>query len=90
MLVCVCCAHIGRVVPVNACVLCTHWQGGPNARSCHKMCLDTTNKQMFLLGRYLEPSLRTPEALRVCITLVVACNVTFILYHSLFLCFYIS
>jgi len=31
------------------------------------MCLDATNKQMFLLGRYLEPSLRTPEALRVCV-----------------------
>lgn len=34
-------------------------------RSCHKMCLDATNKQMFLLGRYLEPSLRTAESLRV-------------------------
>jgi len=48
------------------------WQGGPSARSCHKMCLDATNKQMFLLGRYLEPSLRTPEALRVCIVLILA------------------
>jgi len=40
-------------------------QGGPSARSCHKMCFDATNKQMFLLGRYLEPSVRTAETLRV-------------------------
>jgi len=56
----------------NDCVewMWMRWQGGPSARSCHKMCLDVTNKQMFLLGRYLEPSLRTPEALRVCVNII--------------------
>lgn len=40
-------------------------QGGPSARSCHKVCLDYNHKQMFTLGRYLDPSMRTPDMLKV-------------------------
>ena len=43
----------------------TEDQGGPTARSCHKMCLDHERKQLFTLGRYLEISVRTPENLKV-------------------------
>ncbi|XP_004345468.2 muskelin 1 [Capsaspora owczarzaki ATCC 30864] len=28
--------------------------GGPSARSCHKMCLNTKSRQLFVLGRYME------------------------------------
>ncbi|KAL4226060.1 Muskelin 1 [Mactra antiquata] len=34
-------------------------EGGPCARSCHKMCLDYERKQIFTLGRYLDSSMRT-------------------------------
>ncbi|XP_041349762.1 muskelin-like [Gigantopelta aegis] len=39
-------------------------EGGPSARSCHKMCLDYDRKQIFTLGRYLDSSMRTPENLK--------------------------
>lgn len=45
------------------------FQGGPNARSCHKMCLDYERKQIFILGRYLDASMRTAENLKVYKTL---------------------
>ncbi|BFZ08913.1 hypothetical protein BsWGS_11952 [Bradybaena similaris] len=38
--------------------------GGPSARSCHKMCLDYERKQIFTLGRYLDPSMRIPDKLK--------------------------
>ena len=34
-------------------------QGGPSCRSCHKMCLDTSSQQLYLLGHYLTPTART-------------------------------
>ncbi|RUS82092.1 hypothetical protein EGW08_010137 [Elysia chlorotica] len=42
----------------------TEKDGGPSARSCHKMCLDYDKKQIFTLGRYLDPSMRSPERLK--------------------------
>ncbi|XP_013065236.2 muskelin-like isoform X1 [Biomphalaria glabrata] len=42
----------------------TERDGGPSPRSCHKMCLDYERKQIFTLGRYLDPSMRTPEKLK--------------------------
>ncbi|PVD25090.1 hypothetical protein C0Q70_15588 [Pomacea canaliculata] len=42
----------------------TEEEGGPSARSCHKVCLDYNHKQMFTLGRYLDPSMRTPDMLK--------------------------
>lgn len=49
--------------------LTVHWfilyQGGPSARSCHKMCLDYERKQIFTLGRYLDSSMRTGDNLKV-------------------------
>ncbi|KAK7101686.1 muskelin-like [Littorina saxatilis] len=38
--------------------------GGPSARSCHKMCLDPERKQIFALGRYLDPSMRSATILK--------------------------
>ena len=37
----------------------TGMQGGPSARSCHKMCLDPQRKKIFTLGRYLDQNYRT-------------------------------
>ncbi|XP_012935580.1 muskelin isoform X1 [Aplysia californica] len=42
----------------------TEKDGGPSARSCHKMCLDYERKQIFTLGRYLDSSMRTPNRLK--------------------------
>ncbi|CAL4059856.1 unnamed protein product, partial [Meganyctiphanes norvegica] len=42
----------------------TSAQGGPSARSCHKMCLDPDRRQIFTLGRYLDSGLRLPENLK--------------------------
>ena len=56
---------------VGVCARSLYCQGGPCARSCHKMCLDATNKQMFFLGRYLESALRTADNLRVSVINVV-------------------
>lgn len=33
--------------------------GGPTARSCHKMTLDQERRQIFMLGRYIDSSTRT-------------------------------
>jgi len=42
----------------------TEKNGGPSARSCHKMCLDYERKQIFTLGRYLDTAMRTPDRLK--------------------------
>lgn len=42
----------------------TEAEGGPSARSCHKMCLDPERKKIFTLGRYLDSSARTTECLK--------------------------
>ncbi|ESP01147.1 hypothetical protein LOTGIDRAFT_225475 [Lottia gigantea] len=42
----------------------TEEEGGPSARSCHKMCLDFERKQIFTLGRYLDASMRATENLK--------------------------
>lgn len=39
-------------------------EGGPSARSCHKMCLDVERQQLFTLGRYVDSSQRIPENLK--------------------------
>ncbi|KAL8596859.1 hypothetical protein ACOMHN_060667 [Nucella lapillus] len=46
--------------------LCKHTaqEGGPSARSCHKMCLDPERKQIFTLGRYVDPSQRSSTVLK--------------------------
>lgn len=43
----------------------TSAEGGPSARSCHKMCLDTQRKKIFTLGRYLETNARSSHNLKV-------------------------
>ncbi|KAK2151233.1 hypothetical protein LSH36_371g00004 [Paralvinella palmiformis] len=42
----------------------TQQEGGPCARSCHKMCLDHERKQIFTLGRYLDGAIRTRENIK--------------------------
>ncbi|KAL1110452.1 hypothetical protein AAG570_007983, partial [Ranatra chinensis] len=42
----------------------TEADGGPSARSCHKVCLDPERRQMFTLGRYLDTQCRTTESLK--------------------------
>ncbi|XP_066911646.1 muskelin-like [Clytia hemisphaerica] len=32
--------------------------GGPTARSCHKVCIDTKRRDMYLLGRFLDGTAR--------------------------------
>lgn len=36
----------------------TRSQGGPGPRSCHKVCLDGQRSCIFVLGRYVDPSMR--------------------------------
>ncbi|CAB3372834.1 Hypothetical predicted protein [Cloeon dipterum] len=42
----------------------TEAEGGPSARSCHKMCLDTEGRQIFTLGRYLDNQYRSSDNLK--------------------------
>lgn len=42
----------------------TQLEGGPGARSCHKICIDYERKQIFTLGRYLDSAMRTTENLK--------------------------
>uniref|UniRef100_T1J0F1 Muskelin N-terminal domain-containing protein n=1 Tax=Strigamia maritima TaxID=126957 RepID=T1J0F1_STRMM len=42
----------------------TEAEGGPSARSCHKMCLDPERRQIFTFGRYLDSAMRAPENLK--------------------------
>ncbi|XP_076804346.1 muskelin-like isoform X1 [Clavelina lepadiformis] len=39
----------------------TKEDGGPSARSCHKMCIDCNDEKIYTLGRYLDASKRTHE-----------------------------
>ena len=39
-------------------------QGGPSARSCHKICMDESSKQIFILGKFIESNLRTTDTLK--------------------------
>ncbi|XP_022109692.1 muskelin-like [Acanthaster planci] len=39
-------------------------EGGPSARSCHKMCLDPQRRQIFTLGRYLDSTVRNVYPLK--------------------------
>lgn len=43
----------------------TELDGGPCARSCHKMCLDHKRKLIFMLGRYLDSEVRSTMSLKV-------------------------
>ncbi|TPX71748.1 hypothetical protein SpCBS45565_g00878 [Spizellomyces sp. 'palustris'] len=36
----------------------TRRQGGPGPRSCHKICFDPKTKQLYTLGRYVDPDSR--------------------------------
>ncbi|KAI9001723.1 Muskelin N-terminus-domain-containing protein [Gaertneriomyces semiglobifer] len=36
----------------------TRRNGGPGPRSCHKICLDPKTKQLYTLGRYVDPDSR--------------------------------
>lgn len=38
---------------------------GPSPRSCHKMVYDSSNAQIFTLGRYLDGNSRTRECIKV-------------------------
>jgi len=40
-------------------------QGGPGPRSCHKMVLDGERKQLFILGRFVDPIHRTSQTVKV-------------------------
>ncbi|CAG0919903.1 unnamed protein product [Notodromas monacha] len=42
----------------------TFLDGGPVARSCHKMCIDSVRKKLYLLGRYVECQSRTIENMK--------------------------
>ncbi|KAK9498163.1 hypothetical protein O3M35_004041 [Rhynocoris fuscipes] len=42
----------------------TKAQGGPSARSCHKMCLDPERRQIFVLGRYIDLQMRSQTNLK--------------------------
>lgn len=44
----------------------TEQDGGPCARSCHKLCLDHKRKLIFMLGRYLDSEVRSTMSLKVC------------------------
>ena len=44
----------------------TSKEGGPSARSCHKMCLDPYRKKIYTLGRYLDSIIRSIDNLKVC------------------------
>lgn len=41
-----------------------HIQSGPSARSCHKMCIDSQQRQIYTLGRYLDSSVRNSKSLK--------------------------
>ena len=43
----------------------TELDGGPCARSCHKMCLDKERKLIYTLGRYLDSESRNTMPLKV-------------------------
>jgi hypothetical protein len=43
----------------------TEPDGGPCARSCHKICLDHKRKLIFMLGRYLDSEVRSTMSLKV-------------------------
>ena len=43
----------------------TEQDGGPCARSCHKMCLDGKKKLIYTLGRYLDSEMRSSTPLKV-------------------------
>ncbi|KAK2553923.1 Muskelin [Acropora cervicornis] len=45
----------------------TEQDGGPSARSCHKMCLDGKKKLIYTLGRYLDSRTRNASPLKMCI-----------------------
>lgn len=38
---------------------------GPSPRSCHKMIFDTVSGNLFMLGRYLDNSIRTTDYIKV-------------------------
>ncbi|CAB4006393.1 muskelin isoform X2 [Paramuricea clavata] len=42
----------------------TEPDGGPCARSCHKICLDHKRKLIFMLGRYLDSEVRSTMSLK--------------------------
>uniref|UniRef100_A0A1A9ZKV8 LisH domain-containing protein n=1 Tax=Glossina pallidipes TaxID=7398 RepID=A0A1A9ZKV8_GLOPL len=46
--------------------LCAHSEqmNGPTPRSCHKMIFDPVSKNIFMLGRYLDNSIRTKEYIK--------------------------
>ncbi|XP_061418708.1 muskelin isoform X2 [Lethenteron reissneri] len=39
-------------------------EGGPSARSCHKMCIDVERRHIYTLGRYLDSLVRSSNALK--------------------------
>lgn len=39
--------------------------GGPDARSCHKLCLDPKRKKIFTLGKYLNLTTRSTQKVKV-------------------------
>ena len=39
----------------------TSEDGGPSGRSCHKMCMDTKRRDLYVLGRYLDAEARAAQ-----------------------------
>ena len=33
-------------------------ENGPGPRSCHKICFDQKHKQIYVLGKYIDPDIR--------------------------------
>lgn len=56
----------------------TELKDGPSARSCHKMVYDSTNSQIFLLGRYLDQSSRTRDKIKSDFYLYDTCSMTWL------------
>ncbi|KTW27970.1 uncharacterized protein T551_02937 [Pneumocystis jirovecii RU7] len=40
-------------------------QNGPSARSCHRMCFDSKEKKIYLLGKFIEANQRNQENINV-------------------------
>ncbi|OZJ05515.1 hypothetical protein BZG36_01880 [Bifiguratus adelaidae] len=38
-------------------------QGGPSPRSCHKICYDPVQRQVYVFGRYIDPAFRAETTL---------------------------
>lgn len=50
---------------MSLCLYILSVQGGPSARSCHKVCFDSKRRHIYVLGRFIESSERHHTELKV-------------------------